>query len=207
MDIEISSAKNLKFYALGLVCLLAPISIFFWMNIGCGVFFAVGNYIVSSQHFVKPINSFFLAFLQPGNALLLTYALIPLWFLGGLIFLSFSIASVLIKSWPRRKKIISICGLAGYVLTGAWIGFNPPQHQIEYALHSKIPNGSSLTQVIKVLSSQNICHDAAAVNNVLDAYVPTNWESDTTYIITFHFTNDKLQNFTIDQKGWYDYNK
>jgi len=207
MDKEISPAKSIKSYALGLVCLLAPILLFFWMNIGYGVFFAVGNYIVSSQHFVKPINSFFLAFLQPGNALLLTYALIPLWFLGGLIFLSFSIASVLIKSWPRRKKILSFCGLAGYILTDVWIGFNPPQRQIEHGLHSKIPNGSSSTQVIKVLSSQNICHDAAAVNNVLDAYVPTSWESDTTYIITFHFTNDKLHNFTIDQKGWYDYSK
>jgi hypothetical protein len=131
----------------------------------------------------------------------------PYGFLGGLIFLSFSIASVLIKSWPRRKKIVAFCGLIGYVFTDAWIGFNPPQRQIEQALHSKIPNGSSSTQVIKVLSSQNICHDNAAVDNVLDAYVPTNWESDTMYIITFHFINDKLRNFTIDQKGWYDYSK
>lgn len=194
-------------YVLGFLCLLAPILFFFWVNIGYGCFFAVGSYILSSQHLVQPIGSIFLTLLQPASVFLLTCALILLWFLAGLIFLSFSISSIFMRSWSHRKKLLACCGLAGYVLTGAWIGFNPPQHQIEYALHSKIPSGSSSTQVIKVLSSQNICHDDAAVDGDLNAYVETHWESDTSYIITFHFTNDKLRNFTIDQKGWYDYQK
>jgi|GEM_PF-4210681 len=194
-------------YILAFLCLLAPILLFFWANVGYGCCFAVGSYILSSQHFVKPIGSIVLALLQPVSAFLLICAMVLLWCLVGLIFFSFSISSIFIKSWPYRKRLLACCGLAGYLLTGAWIVFNPPQHQITYALHHNIPDGVSSTQVIKVLSSKNICHDDAAVNGNLNAYVETHWESDTSYIISFHFINDKLRNFTIDQKGWYDYKK
>lgn len=204
MKKETSPAKDIKIYALGFIGLVTPILIFFGLNLGYGECFAIGSYVTSSQNFIKPINSSLLALFQPSYALLFTYAISFFWFLGGLIFLSFSISSVFVRSWSSRKKILAVCGLTGYILTYAWIGFNPPQHQIEYALHSKISIGYSPPQVIKVLSSQNICHDDTTNDDVLEAYIPADWENDSTYIITFHFTKNKLQNFTIDQQRWYD---
>ena len=90
-----------------------------------------------------------------------------------------------------------ICALIGYLLSFAWIAFNPGQHEIEYALHSKISTGSSPAQVIKVLSSNNIDHGDINDKGILVAYIPFDYSVHEHYIITFHFTNDKLRNFMV----------
>jgi len=87
--------------------------------------------------------------------------------------------------------------LIGYLLSFAWIAFNPGQHEIEYALHSKISTGSSPAQVIKVLSSNNIDHGDINDKGILVAYIPFDYSVHEHYIITFHFTNDKLRNFMV----------
>jgi hypothetical protein len=198
MDNEISPVNDIKLYALGLVCLLAPILISFCLNLGVGGFLAFGSYIVSLQKFVKSTISFLLSASLGRDLCVWLWVIVGLtWFIGGVFSIVVGIASFFMKKWSSRVRIIYICMLAGYLLLFAWIIFNPPVHQIKYALHSKISTGSSPAQVIKVLSSNNINHDDINDKGILVAYIPFDYSVHEHYIITFHFTNNKLSNFMV----------
>lgn len=198
MDKEISLAKDIRFYALGLVCLLSPILISFCLNLGVGGFLALGSYIVSSQSFVKSTISFLESSSLSRDFCVWLWVIVGLsWFIGGIISFVVGLSSFFMKKWSSRARIIYICMLAGYLLLFAWIIFNPPVHQIKFALQSRISAGSSPAQVIKVLSTQKINHGDINDKGVLEAYIPFNYALHETYIITFHFTNDKLRNFIV----------
>lgn len=198
MDEEISPAKDIKLYALGLSCLLAPILISFCLNLGVGGFLALGSYIVSSQNFVKSTISFLLSSSLGRDVCVWLWVIVGMtWFIGGIISIVVGFASFFMKKWSPRARIIYICMLAGYLLLFAWILFNPPVHQIKYALQSRISAGSSPAQVIKVLSTQKINHRGINDKGVLEAYIPFDDSLHETYIITFHFTNDNLRNFIV----------
>lgn len=204
MDKELSPAKDIRFYALGFVLLLAPIIIFQCLGLAEGEFFAIGSYVISSQSFVKSIISSLTTLLGSGNTYLLDIVITLLWFLGGIVSLVFSILSIFVRSWSHRRKLAAICVLAGYILTYAWIDFYPPQRQIEYALHSKIPSGSNPEQVAKVLSSQGIHYYVALDRGIISASIPYDNEGEITFFLTFQFTNKRLRNFNVVREDWDD---
>jgi len=205
---EISPSKNIKIYALGFACLLTPILISFCIQIGWGEFVAVGSYIISSQSFIQSIISFLVSSLGPGYCFLLAITVILIWLAGGVFSLVFSILSLFIKKWSYRTRIIYVCLLAGYILSYAWIKYNPPEQQIKFALHSKISRGFTRAQVIKVLSSQNIYFGDNSDKTMLEAYIPNDWQNEHTYLIDFYFTDNKLSRFTVaTQQELYDRHK
>jgi len=197
MDKEISPATSVKFYALGVVCLLTPTLILFCLILGDGKFLAFGSYIISSQNFVESIISFLLSSLGREFCGFLWVVTGLIWLFGGIISCFVCISNCLRKTWSHYIRVIFVCTLTGYLFSYAWIIFNPAQRQIEYALHSKISTGFSPAQVIKVLSSNNIDHDGINDKDVLKAYIPLDESMHETYIITFHFTDGKLRNFIV----------